>query len=46
MSELVGNQLVVRMQYDDEINVCKDDLDEVLTSVSQVKDGYISQTNS
>lgn len=37
MSELlVGNQLVVRMQYDDEISVCKGDLDDVLTSITQV----------
>ena len=41
MSELlVGKQLVVRMQYDDEINVGKGDLDGVLTSVTQVKDSY------
>ena len=37
MSELLtGQQLVVRMQYDDEINVCKGDLDDVLTTVTQV----------
>lgn len=37
MSELlVGKQLVVRMQYDDEVKVGKGDLDDVLASVTQV----------